>query len=265
MPDPQPIEPSHDDWDHHWDEYALSAELNPAQRFRRRLIVSSIRKSIQQSAVRDLRIVDIGSGQGDLLADLHRALPEAALSGIDISETGAAYARRKVPGATMIVRNLLEPAEVPPEFREWANIAVCSEVLEHVDHPEKLLANAAACLAPGCRLIVTVPGGPMSPFDRHIGHRQHFTPELLGKVMTNAGYEVVRVMGAGFPFFNAYRLAVILKGDALIERARVGMDQLSLMERMAAGLFDKAFRCNLNGTGLGWQVVGIAVWKPRLL
>jgi 2-polyprenyl-3-methyl-5-hydroxy-6-metoxy-1,4-benzoquinol methylase len=36
---------------------------------------------------------------------------------------------------------------------------VCSEVLEHVDRPRELLANAAAYLAPGCRLVVTVPGG----------------------------------------------------------------------------------------------------------
>ena len=88
MPSRQPIEPprsSRDDWDRHWDEYALSAELNPAQEFRRRSIVSWIK----QSAIRDLRIVDIGSGQGDLLADLHRALPGAALLGVDIERGGS--------------------------------------------------------------------------------------------------------------------------------------------------------------------------------
>src|SRR5205814_933825 len=29
-----------DDWDRHWDDYASSAERNPAQRFRRKLILS---------------------------------------------------------------------------------------------------------------------------------------------------------------------------------------------------------------------------------
>ena len=27
---------------------------------------------------------------------------------------------------------------------------------------------------PGCRVVITVPGGPRSAFDKHIGHRRHF-------------------------------------------------------------------------------------------
>src|SRR3546814_18015665 len=71
-------------------------------------------------------------------------------------------------------------------------------------------------MAPGCRLVVTVPGGPMSAFDRHIGHRRHFTPPALAALLTDAGLAVERTDGAGFPFFNLYRLGVIARGHRLV-------------------------------------------------
>ena len=45
------------------------------------------------------------------------------------------------------------------ELAGWTTDAVCLEVLEHVDDEAGLLANVAACMRPGARLIVTVPGG----------------------------------------------------------------------------------------------------------
>ena len=77
---------------------------------------------------------------------------------------------------TVRVRDLLRDPAPDAEWAGWATHAVCSEVLEHVDEPVVLLRNARSWLAPGCRLVVTVPGGPMSAFDRHIGHRRHFSP-----------------------------------------------------------------------------------------
>ena len=57
--------------------------------------------------------------------------------------------------------------------------------------------------------VVTVPGGPMSAFDRHIGHRRHFSPDDLRAVLLAAGFQVERTTGVGFPFFNLYRLVAI--------------------------------------------------------
>ena len=59
-PHPEPIGTSVDAWDKHWSEYGESAQSNPAQAYRRRLILELL----------DLhsgdRVVDIGSGQGDM-------------------------------------------------------------------------------------------------------------------------------------------------------------------------------------------------------
>src|SRR5207249_242260 len=114
-------------------------------------------------------------GQGDFSRELKHLYPSAELVGIDLSETGVAIAKRKVPDAEFFVHDLTQPLALPERYRNWATHAVCSEVLEHIDDPVKALRNASECLAPGGRLVITVPGGPMSAFDRHIGHRGHFT------------------------------------------------------------------------------------------
>src|SRR5205823_4886877 len=97
----------------------------------------------------------------------------------------------------------------------WATDAVCSEVLEHVDSPRDFLLAARVYLADNARLIVTVPGGPMSAFDRHIGHRQHFTRASIGELLRSSGFSIERICLSGFPFFNLYRCLVIARGEKL--------------------------------------------------
>ena len=112
-------------------------------------------------------------------------------------------------------------------------------------------------LAPGCRLVVTVPGGPRSAFDRHSGHRQHFAPAGLRRLLEGAGFNVEHVARAGFPFFNLYRLAVIARGRRLIadlERPPTGGGRA---QGRVLGFFGRAFRFNLSSSPLGWQMVAV--------
>jgi SAM-dependent methyltransferase len=243
-----------DDWDEHWSRYAQAAVLNPAQDFRRRLIIDGL--AISGAGA---RILDIGSGTGDLAADLIAELRSPEVRGVELSATGVELARRKVPGAEFRQWDLLTDRTVPDEDAGWADHAVCSEVLEHVDDPVALLRNARAFLAPGCRLVVTVPGGPISAFDRHIGHRRHFSPADAGATLSAAGYEVESVRGVGFPFFNLYRLLVIAAGERLIEpESSAGAAPPGRMRRFADRLFRALFRRNRGGSRLGFQTVAVA-------
>jgi SAM-dependent methyltransferase len=237
-----------DDWDRHWDDYASAAERNPAQRYRRRLILAMLGAKGTPE-----RLLDIGSGQGDFAADVTAAFPGARVLGLELSASGVEVARRKVAGAEFLQWDLLAERQPPEHLRNWATHAVCSEVLEHLDEPERLLANARTWLAPGCRLIVTVPGGPMSQFDRHIGHRKHYHGEELRALLERAGFRVEAAHGAGFPFFNLYRRVVIARGSKLIGDVA---QEPSLAARMAMGAFDGLFRWNLGTRG--WQTVAVA-------
>jgi SAM-dependent methyltransferase len=254
MPEPQ-ARP--DDWDQHWGSYAESVEHNPAQAYRRELVLSMLELDRAKSPV---KLLEIGSGQGDLSRELKRLYPAIDLVGIDLSETGLAIARRKVPDGQFFVQDLTEPLAIPAIYRGWATHAVCSEVLEHIDDPLKALKNASECLAPGGRLVITVPGGPMSAFDRHIGHRGHFTASRLEALLLEAGFEVDALYGAGFPFFNLYRLAVVARGQKLITDVE-GAQGLSFSARATMRFFGLLFRCNATRTRRGWQLVATAV-KP---
>ena len=236
-----------DGWDRHWDEYAHAAECNPAQRFRRSLILSLL-------GAAPARLLDIGSGQGDFAAEAAAAFPQAQILGLELSASGVEVSRRKVPIAEFVQCDLLAGRQPPEDRLRWATHAVCSEVLEHLDEPEQLLANVRPWLAPGCRLVVTVPGGPMSQFDRHIGHRRHYRPEDLRALLEGTGFRVEAAHGAGFPFFNLYRGVVIARGRKLIGDVA---QRPSPAARIAMDTFDALFRWNLPTRG--WQTMAVAV------
>ena len=246
---------SGDDWDRHWDAHAASNALNPAQAYRRALIFEALALG---RAIAPVRLIEFGSGQGELTSEIATRYPKVELVGVDLSATGIAIARAKVPGAQFFQQDLTQP--FADRYRGWATHAICSEVLEHLDDPLTALHNLRACLAPGGSLVITVPGGPMSAFDRHIGHRAHFTQARLQQLLLAAGFDVPAVQGAGFPFFNLYRLTVIARGRRLIADAQ---GTLSTPARAAIWTFSRLFRWNSRESSLGWQLLAVA--RPRPL
>ncbi|MGA9112885.1 MAG: class I SAM-dependent methyltransferase [Candidatus Dormiibacterota bacterium] len=209
---------------------------------------------------RQARVVDLGSGQGVLASLIVRSHPQTSLLGLELSATGVSLSQARAPAARFLQWDLLGGQSPPLEWSRWATDAVCSEVLEHVDEPDRLLRNARKFLAPGCRLVVTVPGGPRSEFDLHIGHRRHYDPGALGRLLEDTGFEGVVTFGAGFPFFNLYRLAVVARGRRLIEDVAVHDEDSSLSAsvRITMRAFDHLLRLNLDGTPWGWQIAGVA-------
>lgn len=246
-----------DDWDQHWTAYAEAAALNPAQTYRRKLVFQLL---ALDAAPRPTRLLELGSGQGDFARDLAAAHPDIEIAGLELSATGVEIAARKVPLGRFFQCDMSRPVTPPPGLAGWATHAVCSEVLEHVDDPTAMLRNVRPLLAPGCRLVITVPGGPMSAFDRHIGHRRHFSTAELTRVITDAGMTPELVRGAGFPFFNIYRMVVVARGEALIRDVdQADGKRLSWPARAAMRGFDWLFRLTPPGTTGGWQIVARAV------
>lgn len=242
-----------DDWSRHWEDYSDAAARNPAQDYRRDLLLQQLQLPASGAGV---RLLDVGSGQGDLAKEIADRYPDAEILGLELSDSGVAISRRKVPAATFEQRNLLEDAAVPSAWQRWATHAVCSEVIEHVDDPEPLLRRARDYMAPGCVLLVTAPGGPMSAFDKHIGHRRHFNPPAIRQLLQAAGYQSLTAAGAGFPFFNLYRCVVILRGKQLIEDVKAGdKNSSSRLANAVMSTFHVLFKMNLSSSAWGWQML----------
>jgi SAM-dependent methyltransferase len=250
-----------DDWDKHWASMHTVAGLNPAQDFRRRLLLAQLGQ-LCSAGHEPLRLLDMGCGTGDFALSFQKAFPGGQYLGIDVSQAGIEICRQKVPGARFQQRDLTHPSPVATVDRGWATVAICSEVLEHVDQPGLILTHIQPYLAPSAVLLITVPGGPMSDFDKHIGHRQHFSSTGLKSLLEASGYDRCRVWGSGFPFFNLYRLAVILRGQKLVDDASQTAGPMSLASRLAMSLFGILFRFNLNRSTLGWQRFAVAVYSP---
>ena len=68
------------------------------------------------------------------------------------------------------------------------------------------------------------------------------------------------VQRAGFPFFDLYRVVVILRGKRLI--ADVERTEGTALDAGASGtalrLFDRAFRYNFDSSPFGWQLLAEA-------
>jgi SAM-dependent methyltransferase len=247
---------SQDDWDSHWNQYAESAAENPAQRMRHEIIARLLGEDAGKET---MQLFDLGSGQGDLVQKLQPLLPKARFVGAELSGSGVALSRRKVAAAIFLVADIFQPPAALNEFANWATHAVCSEVLEHVDDPVAFLKRARDYLAAGARLIVTVPGGPVSAFDRHIGHRQHFDRRQIRSMLEEAGYSVERTYLAGFPFFNLYRLLIVARGPRLVQDAQTGLTGApSRAAKFAMKVFWVLFHANLLDSPFGWQVIATA-------
>jgi 2-polyprenyl-3-methyl-5-hydroxy-6-metoxy-1,4-benzoquinol methylase len=246
-----------DDWDSHWGKFSASDSLSPARAYRSRLVFELL---ALRDAHRPLRLLDLGSGHGDLASQVITARPDAEVVGLDLSHTGVDLAKKRVPSARFFQQDFTKPMALPDSYKGWATHAVCSEVLEHLDDPESMLRNVRPYMAPGCRLVITVPAGPMSAFDKHIGHRRHFSADMLERTLRGAGFGVAELRGAGFPFFNLYRLTVIARGQSLIKDAESGDDErLPLAAKAMLRAFSLLFKANTDRTRLGWQLVAVAV------
>jgi SAM-dependent methyltransferase len=243
-----------DDWNSHWKAYSASNALNPAQSYRQKLIFDALGL---ERAPASVRLLDLGCGNGELLAEAALRRPGLDVMGLDLAERACELAREKFPKGRFYAQNFAAPLTVPKDCDGFATHVVCTEVLEHLDDPAAALRNVRRLMAPRAKLVVTVPGGPMSAFDKHIGHRGHFTRTRLKDVIEQAGF-AARVDGAGAPFFNLYRLVVVARGERLIADAGGDGKQLPLSAKLAMRAFDTLFKFNAGSGRFGWQLVAVA-------
>lgn len=246
----------HEDWDQLYSSFSGNADFNPTLQYRNRLIFSWIRK--QAPASGPTRVLDVGSGMGNFAKELKEAYPTVEVLGIDKSRVGVDVSLKRLPGETFIQGDLQEEINLPERYQGWATLATCSEVLEHIDEPERILKHIRPYLSSDCQLLITVPSGPMSEFYRYIGHRRHYTPGTLRTLLESSGYEVLRIVQAGFPFFNIYRLLLSLRGKNAIRDAESRPGALRfLLTKLVMKAFSILFRFNISHSPFGWQLVAV--------
>ena len=103
-----------------------------------------------------VRILDVGSGPGDLAIEIARRLPEASFIGVDLAPAMIDMARRNVLAAglqTRIAFELADAARLPLEDGS-IDVVVSSLSLHHWDHPPAVFAEVHRVLRPGGSALV---------------------------------------------------------------------------------------------------------------
>jgi ubiquinone/menaquinone biosynthesis C-methylase UbiE len=94
--------------------------------------------------------IDVGCGTGLVTRHLR-----GRVVGIDLNPRNLDKARRYVPAAGLVLCDA--EGAMPIRDRSF-DVAVCTEMLEHLLHPERALAEVHRILKPGGRLVGSVPG-----------------------------------------------------------------------------------------------------------
>ncbi len=111
-----------------------------------------------------LRVVDIGCGAGDLLAEVRRRRPQAVLAGLDYSGKAVESARLAVPGSDL--RQFIINRELPFDSHQF-DLVMCCDVLEHLEHPRDVVAELVRICRPGGLVAIVVPDGDVDQFFGH--------------------------------------------------------------------------------------------------
>ncbi|WP_077032900.1 bifunctional 2-polyprenyl-6-hydroxyphenol methylase/3-demethylubiquinol 3-O-methyltransferase UbiG [Pelomonas sp. KK5] len=101
------------------------------------------------------RVLDLGCSDGTLGRVLKEQRPDRHVVGVEYS---ADLAQRAVANLDQIIQTDLNRPDALDELAgQQFDCVVCADVLEHLQHPWDLLARLRPMLAPGARLVISLP------------------------------------------------------------------------------------------------------------
>ena len=125
---------------------------------------SALRDLLDQEGIKvdEMSIGDFGVGPGIVLRKILEGRSPSGVTAFDFSSVVLGHARRFLPDAKCEIRDILE--ESPGRF----DLVLCTEVLEHLEPPERAMRILLDLVAAGGTLLVTVPNGRIDHSRYHV-------------------------------------------------------------------------------------------------
>jgi SAM-dependent methyltransferase len=132
------------------------------------------------------KVLEVGCGTGNVLRALERTCVDGTVVGMDLFNEGLAFARQRV-SCSLVLGDI----ENPPFLAQF-NLIGAFDVIEHIPDDIGVLRRLQAMMAPGGRLLVTVPAHQSlwSYFDTAAHHCRRYEPSELRQKLSQTGYEV---------------------------------------------------------------------------
>lgn len=175
------------------------------------------------------RILDAGCGSGRNMVELER---RGDVRGVELAPASVEAARAR--GVGDVVAGSLE--ERLPFDGGAFDLAVALDVLEHLREDEPVLRELARVVAPGGRLVVTVPqyAWLWGEHDVLSHHRRRYTRALLVGRAAGAGWVPERLTA-----FNSVALPAVAAAR-LVQRLRRRAEPASDLGRTSPGVVNEA-------------------------
>jgi SAM-dependent methyltransferase len=122
-------------------------------------------------------VLDMGCGAGVLARKLHEF--GNVVTGLDISEVAVAQLPPEIRGLVAILPNI-------PVADASFDVAVATELLEHIDDDEACVKEIVRILRPGGRAYFAVPNDCLGP-EEIPEHVRKYTPETLYTLLSSYG------------------------------------------------------------------------------
>lgn len=144
-------------------------------------------------------VLDVGCGTGDNLRYILRE--EASFFGLEYAPKTAEIART-ILGERAAIE--VGSATSIPHKSDRFDLALCIEVLEHVEDDEAACHEIARVLKPGGTLILSLPYRHWFPYYfTAMGHIRHYTRSDVVRFLESAGFEVERFL-PNFPRWSRF-------------------------------------------------------------
>lgn len=184
---------NHSLYNEKWSGWVDMKIYGPASRWLRSLVSDQLSHA---DTSKIMSVLDVGCGEGTITNFLAQKIPNAAVSGIDFSESGIECARASYVLPNLSFTHDLESKELEKRY----DLVTAFEVLEHVDDWQDLLGRMARSSQK--YLLLSFPTGRMRPFEKNVGHVRNFKKGEVESFLNRGGYKPVSIYYAGFPFYN---------------------------------------------------------------